>query len=95
MTTKNEIIDFIRNFSDSKNTFLNGCCYWFAYILQGRFGAEIYYDPIQNHFVGKIGTSYFDVTGEIYGDFLPWASYRNYDELDYDRVVRYCVKKYN
>lgn len=29
-----------------ETTFLNGYCYWFAYILATRFDGKIYYLPI-------------------------------------------------
>ena len=33
---KAEILGFIQNFKGSKDVFLNGCCYWFAFILVWR-----------------------------------------------------------
>ena len=88
------ILSFIANFDKAQDTFLNGCCYWFAFILQARFSGKIYYDQVQNHFAAKICGRYYDVTGEISGDgFVPWDTYQSYDALDYSRVVRYCIDK--
>jgi hypothetical protein len=88
------VLSFIENFADAKRTFLYGCCYWFAFILKERFGADIYYNQIDNHFAAKINDRFYDVTGEICGDgFVPWATYQEYDSYDYARIVRDCVDK--
>ena len=55
---KNEVLKFIEHFKGSEETFLNGCCYWFAYILQERFHehgyiVDIFHDPIEGHFVAR------------------------------------------
>ena len=92
MDTVNDILAFIRRFRDAQTVFLNGCCYWFARILAERFGAEICYDNVSNHFVGKIGDAYYDVTGEVHGTYVPWSTYEAFDSLDYGRVVRDCIR---
>lgn len=80
MKTKNDIqriLQFITNFSGSERTFLNGCCYWFAYILHTMFDLDIGYEPVEGHFVASCiiaepnndGTTYsvrrFDVRGDV------------------------------
>ena len=56
MTTKNDILRFIANFSKhpgALDMFQNGKCAWFAVILCHRFDkeeTEVMYDPIANHF---------------------------------------------
>ena len=45
------ILDFISHFKDAQDTFLYGCCYWFAFILNERFGGTTMYLPVENHFV--------------------------------------------
>lgn len=97
---ENEIKDFIKNFSkypDSKEMFLCGCCYWFAYILKGRFPkGEIWYDEIDNHFmlyyIGKIWDIRGDITG-LYPYATPWDKFEEYDSLLYERIVRDCIRK--
>ena len=71
------VIDFIKHFAGAENTFLYGCCYWFAKILQDRFGnvhddgsySEIFYEPVKGHFIFGIhedeGWHYFDVRGDV------------------------------
>lgn len=53
-----EILDFIKHFSNAQTTFLHGCCYWFTRILTERFGKSHYvsvlYEPVDGHFVTQI-----------------------------------------
>lgn len=91
----NQIEKFITLF-DNDEKYMNGLCYWFAYILKGRFPqGEIWYDQIENHFYYVIEHIAYDVRGIVN---LPitakrWDEYENYDSLDYQRVVKYCVLK--
>ena len=53
-----DVLDFIDHFKGSENVFLNGCCYWFAKILELRFNddgylVDIFHDPIENHFIAR------------------------------------------
>lgn len=93
--TESTILHFISQFAAARETFLGGCCYWFAVILRERFEAEIYYDPIENHFVGKIGRQFYDVTGTLpdNGRYIPWETYKDTDEAHYNRLVRDCINK--
>ena len=91
----NEIQQFIALF-DNDERYLSGLCYWFAYILKGRFPeGEIYYDPIMNHFYFVHGDDVFDVRGrvELPPKAMKWDEYRDFDVLDYQRVVRDCILK--
>ena len=91
----NEIQQFITHF-DNDQRYMNGLCYWFAYILKGRFpDGEIYYDPIMNHFYFVYENNAFDVRGkvELPSKATPWHEYRDFDELHYQRVVRDCILK--
>lgn len=78
--TQQEIIEFIQHFRDAENTFLHGCCYWFAKILHDRFGLFIVYEPVEGHFLahqitqeenegtrGAISfkTHLYDIRGEV------------------------------
>lgn len=91
---RKDVQSFIKNFSEAQDTFLYGCCYWFAFILKERFGATIYYDPIDNHFVAKIGRSFYDVSGEVHGEnYMPWDEYEAFDAFSYRSVVKHCIRK--
>ena len=53
-----DVVDFIKHFKGSEEVFLNGCCYWFARILQDRFHehgylVDIYHDPVEGHFLAR------------------------------------------
>lgn len=74
-----EIIQFINRFTDSgKRTevidcFANGCCYWFAHILNKRFEpSNIVHDPIVGHFACYIDGKIYDITGNITDQGRDW-----------------------
>ena len=90
-----DILKFILLFH-SNDDFLNGLCFWFAYVLQGRFpGGDICYDPVWCHFYYIVDGHAYDVRGEIDmpDEPIKWLEYRDFDELDYFRVLHYCVLK--
>lgn len=92
------ILDFISHFKDAQDTFLYGCCYWFAFILNERFGGTTMYLPVENHFVQAIGKRLYDVSGDVtaqylYSQIMPWNSVSHYDSSLYRRLVRDCVNK--
>lgn len=93
----NDIQRFLNRFhtSDDINTvFTNGCCYWFAVVLFGRFirnGAEIMYDSVANHFGTKIDDRIYDITGDVTDKYSwkPWADVD--DPLLRQRITRDCI----
>lgn len=92
---KTKILNFIKLFGQDEK-FINGLCYWFAYILKGRFpDGEIWYDQIMNHFYFVYDGDAYDVNGLecLPPSAIKWSEYEDYDELDYQRVVKYCVLK--
>ena len=92
-----DIDEFIKRFHEHQTTdetFLNGCCYWFAFILYRRFiraGSRIMYDQIENHFGTQIQGRVYDITGDVTKlyQWEPW------DKLDDDllksRITRDCI----
>lgn len=62
---KATILNFIQNLKGSEKVFLNGCCYWFAFILQERFGGNMMYEPVINHFIQEIGGRLYDASGDV------------------------------
>lgn len=97
----NEVLTFIKNFKEpatatAHELFLRGDCYWFAYILTTRFPrGEIYYLPIENHFITKIGSYYYDITGQIKPSEQPvkWNIFRITEPLEANRIERDCINK--
>lgn len=93
------VLDFIGHFKEAQDTFLYGMCYWFAYILWGRFGGTMMYEQVDNHFVQEIGGRLYDVSGdvtELYGSsayLMRWADMEGYDPSLYRRLLRDCVRK--
>ncbi|MBP5461999.1 MAG: hypothetical protein J6Y20_07735 [Lachnospiraceae bacterium] len=93
----NDVQNFIKRFHsyDSiDDVFTNGCCYWFAAILFGRFirdGAEMVYDQVANHFGTRIRGRVYDITGDV-TEMYRWESwYEIDDEILRKRVLRDCV----
>ena len=95
----NDVELFIQHFTNAGNnqniieTFTCGCCYWFAYILCGRFkNAEMMYDSIINHFVVRIKDRLYDITGDVTDKYNaePWEDFT--DELEKQRIIDYCIE---
>lgn len=89
MTGAREVLGFISNFRGCEDAFTSGCCYWFAYILSGRFPeGQVVLAVQENHFLTRVG-------GRLYaGSFvLAWSDMAAYDELQYGRLLRDCVYK--
>lgn len=62
---KEEINDFIDRRFPIDCHWLDGNCYWFALILSKRFNyLNIYYEPIDGHFLAGNGETFFDWLGE-------------------------------
>jgi hypothetical protein len=93
--TMREVLEFIKQFSPAKGLFLNGMCYWFAFILRNRFpDSEIWYEPIMNHFVCRIGGVFYDAAGGVAGEnFQKWDDFKEADALHAERIIRYCIDK--
>lgn len=74
--------------------FTSGNCYYFAVILKDRFNGEIYYLPIENHFISKINNKYYDITGEIGFNEVPykWDIYKEFDRKQYEIITRDCIR---
>jgi len=74
----------------------SGNCYYYAVILQARFGGKICYDVIRGHFVLSIeGLGIFDYYGE-YTDpdmkLVEWEHFADYDILQKERIIRDCIQ---
>ena len=99
-----EIEDFIKHFSGAEDTFLHGCCFWFARILEEEFAwkyhTQILHAPIEGHFVTRIWgrqgpARLFDIRGDVTDLYtnVPLDSLddlRRYDETHYEHLMRDC-----
>lgn len=101
MEDRREILKFINDFKKYdedgtlEKTFLNGYCYWFAHMLDGRFmTAHIQYEPIEGHFVTEIDGRYYDIRGDVtdlYKNSKVWYS-EDYC-FDFESIVNGCILK--
>lgn len=92
---RTKILNFIELFKKDEK-FVKGLCYWFAYILKGRFcEGEIWYDQIMNHFYFVYDNDAYDINGLelLPSSAIKWSEYQDYDKLDHQRVVEYCILK--
>ena len=78
-----------------EDIFVDGWCYYFAVILKARFAGRIYYLPIENHFVCKIGELFYDVKGIFVPEeeAYPWDEYKYEDILHVKHIIRDCIMK--
>ena len=96
-----QVIFFINKFKamypkEIQDAFLYGNCFWFAQILKQRFDGSVYYLQINNHFITKIDTRYYDISGEVVNcaekqDLISWQEYCLTEPRCASRVYRNCV----
>ena len=101
---KKEIIDFIENFKyrggiENKQSieifFLEGNCYWFAFILRERFSElDLFYDPVEGHFYAGDGDVFYDWLGMYTKPMLPniikLSVINTTDPVWYERILCDC-----
>ena len=103
MWSKEEVLNFIKRFQNEGTikTFTQGCCFWFAKILDERFNFDssenrIYYNPIDNHFSTMINMHLYDITGDL-GDIREvegwerWYDFMGKDDLVTERIFKDCI----
>ena len=92
MVKQNEIQDFISRRFPTEDKWLNGNCYWFAFILRERFPElDIYYDPIVGHFYAGDGKVFYDWHGQHEKlELLKLSVIHATDPLWYARLMRDC-----
>ena len=89
-----DILDFIKRRFSNDCHWIDGNCYYFSLILKSRFPeGTIMYDVIENHFTLEINNIYYDWTGVVTPTLaIPWDEIEAYDSLEYQRIVRDCLK---
>lgn len=98
-----DVLMFIGQFSTDGNhireqvieAFTCGCCYWFASILQARFGqqygADIVVDYVANHFATKIAGRVYDITGDVTEGYT-WELWTECDDPPLrKRITEDCI----
>lgn len=99
--TSHEVEAFIKHFraydtGEVTDTFRKGMCYWFAYMLSGRFlGAEIVYEPIEGHFLTQLNGRLYDIRGDVTDQYLGLRPNMYSEEycLDIPSIVEGCILK--
>lgn len=99
MTISQSVEKFINGFKqyDKENavviTFTCGYCYWFAVILSNRFRGEIFYEPVEGHFITNIMDDLYDITGNVTEKYWNKALYDKDTYMDIKNVVSGCINK--
>ena len=90
---KNRVLAFIKKRFPEDSHWTDGNCWWFAEILCVRFRGEIWYNPVDNHFVTKIGRHWYDHEGvyETADRLIDVRELRAEDPIAYRRLVRDCI----
>lgn len=91
---KDEVLDFIKRRWQLDSHWLDGNCYWFAFILTTRFPQlEIWYLPIEGHFVAGAQNKFYDWTGLVEPKEKPYKlSWIRLKEPNmYKNLVRNCM----
>ena len=96
-----EVEEFISYFSEAKESFLHGNCFWFSTILSQRFRpwyvCHIYYNQIDNHFATAIHGFLFDASGLLpdgWSDDTKWIRWDKFEEaepIETRRIYRDCA----
>ena len=87
-----EVLDFIKRRFPIDCRWLDGNCYYFALLLQMRFGGNIYYDYLIGHFYLKFNCENYDYGG-IYKpqSEIPLDELKEKDPTWYNRLVNDCI----
>lgn len=89
----NEILNFINRRFKIDCNWTNGNCLWFAIILNKRFPqSQVYYLPIEGHFIIKYEDNFYDFTGIITPKEKPilFDEIKQTDKLWYNCLIRDC-----
>ena len=93
---KKEILDFInRRFKDTDAHWFDGNCYYFTIILKTRFPElQIYYEPIEGHFVAGFKNTFFDAHGEYISEYKPllFEELCKEDPCLEKQLIKDCIK---
>lgn len=89
-----KIKEFIDRRFPKDSNWLDGNCYWFAFILSNAFESlEIYYEPIVGHFYAGDGLNFYDWRGRAHLTNKPLLLdyIKQSDPLWYYRLKRDCI----
>lgn len=89
-----KVLEFIKRRFKNDSEWTTGNCYHFALILSTIFNANIYYEPIINHWVTMIDGQFYDYNGVFQQTkyIEPWNDYLHKDLLHSARLIRDCIE---
>ena len=90
-----EVLDFINRRWKKDADWLDGNCYWFSKILCTRFpNLQIYYLPIEGHFVAGDDGKFYDWTGAVYVEEEPllFSELAQVEPEWHNRIFRDCIR---
>lgn len=95
MDRRKEILDFTKKFEAID--WQSGHCYYFAVMLAARFDGDVAYNVADGHFCARIDGYYYDSLGLCFysdkdGTTILWKDFPEYDSLQYERIIRDCIK---
>ena len=82
--------------AELEKLFLEGYCYYFALILNGRFedyNGSIIYLPVPGHFVYKTGVDLYDITGCVTGKYRDEPQYNEDEWRAVPSIIKGCILK--
>ena len=88
-----QILDFIKRRWSKDSHWTDGNCLWFAMILHLRFpNTQIYYLPIEGHFIVGFEGYFYDWTGSLTLEEKPYlfSDIARDDPPYYSRLIRDC-----
>lgn len=94
------VLDFIAGIrafdrhGDIQELFTDGYCYWFAFLLEGRFpGAQMMYEPVEGHFVTAYQGRIYDIRGDVTDLYDRKEFYSEEYCLEIPSIVNGCMMK--
>jgi hypothetical protein len=94
-----QVLEFIKRRFPNDSHWMDGNCFYFAQMLKARFHGDVVYDPIDGHFLFLASDNeLYDWTGrrsytkEERNKMVLWSNYSRKDPLDYEHIVRDCIK---
>lgn len=94
MIKNEQVLEFIKRRFPQNSNWTDGNCYYFAQILSIRFPElNLYYLPIEGHFVAGYREEYYDWNGKVKLKETP-IKFSDLEKLDpayYSRILQDCI----
>ena len=91
---QDEVLEFItRRWECCDANWMNGNCYWFAFILCERFKyLKLYYEYVIGHFLAGANGCYYDWNGKYVeiDHIIPFDELKEKDPIWANRILKNC-----